>query len=69
MMTRKDYIVVAQTLLETKLIAMNDPLGYTAGGLLRFAAESLAAHMKNDNPSFDRERFLNSAGIPPNRIL
>ena len=56
-MTRKDYELIADT------IRTDCPLS----GRLRLA-EAFALKLAEDNPRFDRERFIKAATADPNRI-
>lgn len=48
-MTRKDYVLIAAALREARTVAE--------------AARLLADQLAQDNPRFDRERFLKAAGV------
>jgi hypothetical protein len=54
-MTRKDYILIAQTIkgLDECLDEMS----------LEATASALAGALAGDNPNFDRERFLTACGV------
>ncbi len=59
-MTRKDYVLIAQTLAGL----MSD---FNNGGedsvSLSLVAEELATALETDNPRFDRHRFLTACGV------
>lgn len=58
-MTRKDYILIADTLKRARTAFLRQP------GPLRgvdHAADILACELARDNPRFDRERFLKACG-------
>lgn len=65
-MMRKDYIAIAATLSHTKPIASD----YTDSGLYgcvharwHFIAVKMSDMLANDNPRFDRARFLAACGV------
>lgn len=57
-MTRKDYILIAETLRKAGEIHVGDDYqrGKKAGVLV--AVEFIADALKGDNPKFDRARFI-----------
>jgi hypothetical protein len=59
-MTRKDYVLIADTLANL----MSD---FNNGGedsvSLSLVAQELADTLEADNPRFDRERFLTACGV------
>ena len=59
-MTRKDYVLIADTLANL----MSD---FNNGGedsvSLSLVAEELATALETDNPRFDRARFLTACGV------
>ena len=59
-MTRKDYVLIAQTIADL----MSD---FNNGGddscSLSIVAEELADTLEKDNPRFDRARFLDACGV------
>ena len=59
-MTRKDYVLIAETLANL----MND---FNNGGedsvSLSLVAQELADALQGDNPRFDRARFLDACGV------
>jgi hypothetical protein len=59
-MTRKDYVLLAEA-LQVTAYALNPP--ERTGALL--AANEIAHRLKQDNPRFDRKRFLEAAGLDP----
>jgi hypothetical protein len=59
-MTRKDYVLIAEA-LQAAAYALNPP--ERAGALL--AANEIAHRLKQDNPRFDRERFMRAACLDP----
>jgi hypothetical protein len=64
-MTRKDYIILAAALAAAR--SSVDALGYTADRAQQRragvddAAEAIADRLAEDNPRFDRNRFLDVA--------
>ncbi len=59
-MTRKDYILLADA-LKAAAYALNPP--ERTGALL--AANEIAHSLAEDNPRFDRARFLKACGLEP----
>ena len=59
-MTRKDYILLADA-LKAAAYALNPP--ERNGALL--AANEISHCLAEDNPRFDRVRFLKAAGLDP----
>lgn len=59
-MTRKDYILLADA-LKAAAYALNPP--ERTGALL--AANEIAHSLAEDNPRFDRARFLKACGLDP----
>ncbi len=59
-MTRKDYVLLAEA-LQAAAYSLNPP--ERAGVLL--AAHEIALRLKQDNPRFDRDRFLRAAALDP----
>ena len=58
-MTRKDYELIAGVFaLETK----DEPQG-RALSKMRWLATGIATKLQNENPRFDRERFLKACGV------
>lgn len=59
-MTKKDYIAFAGTLRATRPTHFNEgSLGYYQWEM---DVEAIADVLTEDNPSFDRDRFLTAAG-------
>lgn len=59
-MTRKDYVLIAEA-LQAAAYALNPP--ERTGALL--VAHEIAHRLKQDNPRFDRERFMRAACLDP----
>ena len=59
-MTRKDYVLIAQTLSD--LMKDFNNCGDDSVSL-SLVAEELADTLANDNPRFDRARFLDACGV------
>ena len=57
-MTKKDYIKIAELLNN-----LRQPFGTTEDELLDTAAYNFADMLADDNPRFDRARFLAAAGV------
>lgn len=58
-MTRKDYILIAAALRQAIELCA-DPISRAAAG---FAAGKVCNALEQDNPRFDRERFLKACGV------
>jgi hypothetical protein len=59
-MTRKDYVLIAEA-LQAAAYALNPP--ERAGALL--VAHEIANRLQQDNPRFDRDRFMRAACLDP----
>ena len=59
-MTRKDYVLIADT-LSNLMKDFNNCGGDSVS--LSLVAEELADTLANDNPRFDRARFLDACGV------
>jgi hypothetical protein len=59
-MTRKDYVLIAEA-LQAAAYALNPP--ERAGALL--VAHEIANRLKQENPRFDRDRFMRAACLDP----
>lgn len=59
-MTRKDYILLADALRRARIETLRT--GHDAEGI-RIAAIEIAYELKDDNPAFDKERFMKACGI------
>ena len=59
-MTRKDYVLLAEA-LQAAAYALNPP--ERTGALL--AANEISHRLKQDNPRFERKRFLEACGLDP----
>jgi hypothetical protein len=57
-MTRKDYVMLAE-------VIKRNATSSTESSFIDFArmAEDLATELQNDNPRFDRDRFLTACGV------
>lgn len=63
-MTRKDYIVIAAALKETRSqICQKEPDTEELLDGVSCASEYIADALSRDNPRFDRERFLKACGV------
>ena len=60
-MTRKDYILIAAALRDARTYAAQHPEQFADVGVT--IVHTLADRLANDNPRFDRERFLKAAGV------
>jgi hypothetical protein len=59
-MTRKDYVLIAQTLSDLMADFNN---GGEDSVSLSLVAEELATALEADNPRFNRARFLDACGV------
>jgi hypothetical protein len=57
-MTRKDYVLIAEA-MKAAAYALNPP--QRTGALL--AAYELSHSLQEDNPRFDRKRFMDACGL------
>lgn len=57
-MTRKDYVMIAEVINRNTVLL-------SESAFIDFArmAEDLATELQNDNPRFDRARFLTACGV------
>jgi len=65
-MTRKDYILIADALKAAKPIPAHQLPDYSERAAIeshRNAVHSICAALSDDNPRFDRERFLKACGL------
>ena len=66
-MTRKDYVAIASALKIARSYSANgEPITVHAANFncgVSTAARRIADHMAQDNPRFDRARFLQACGI------
>lgn len=69
-MTRKDYVAIASIIHPYAISAAPHTAGKVERGRIAHAASyakdialDIASHMANDNPRFDRARFLKACGI------
>ena len=67
-MTRKDYILIAETLRELLADIDREPVGMrevlTGERIgVRSVALRLADQLRQDNPRFDRTRFIETCGL------
>lgn len=61
-MTKKDYVVIAAAIRRTGM-AITVGKKPSAEYALKLAATDIAATMANDNPRFNRARFLKACGV------
>ena len=59
-MTRKDYVMIAKTLKNERYQFAENEDGYA---LLNILAHQFANQLEQDNPRFDRARFLVACGV------
>lgn len=77
-MTRKDYVLIADTIAQfSRDIAHDEGLTLSTNGkavlsgeraALQTIAHRLAEQLRQDNPSFDRSRFINACQLDAERI-
>ena len=77
-MTRKDYVLIADTIAQFgRDIAHDEGLTLSTNGkavlsgeraALQTIAHRLAEQLRQDNPSFDRSRFINACQLDAERI-
>jgi hypothetical protein len=77
-MTRKDYVLIADTIAQfSRDIANDEGLTLSTNGkavlsgeraALQTIAHRLAEQLRQDNPSFDRSRFINACQLDAERI-
>lgn len=59
-MTRKDYVLIADTFAKfQKIQDLDQTINWTGADLAR----NLADVLQGDNPRFDRARFLDACGV------
>jgi len=65
-MTRKDYVMIAGIIKDCNLIPTlnkNKENGLIQADMLFTVASQLAYKLEQDNPRFDRDRFLTACGV------
>ena len=63
-MTRKDYILIAAALERSKPLPIANPkMDAVRRSVFEMAARNIADALAQDNPRFDRERFLKACGV------
>lgn len=64
-MTRKDYVLIAAAISDSKCMYAGQSPEYARGVRTQFqvTAQKIAAALQSDNPRFDRARFLKACGI------
>lgn len=62
-MTRKDYVAIAAAITHAQAVMEASRCTETAASALGTIAGTIADVMANDNPRFDRARFLKACGI------
>lgn len=77
-MTRKDYVLIADTIAQfSRDIANDEGLTLSTNGkavlsgeraALQTIAHRLAEQLRQDNPSFDRSRFIDACQLDAERI-
>ena len=61
-MTRKDYVLIADTIANLRE-QQRDAGAFANNPSLLEVAEELAHALQGDNPRFDRARFLDACGV------
>jgi hypothetical protein len=62
-MTRKHYVAIAAILKRRMELALNKKVPGYAVTQTKLIAEDFAEYFANDNPGFDRSRFLTACGV------
>lgn len=62
-MSRKHYEAIASRIRQNYYVALDVGEEYIAEGIA-IAARAVATVMEDDDPRFDRARFLNACGVP-----
>ena len=63
-MTKKDYILISESIWRAGFIADKNKVKQAAREKMRrLITIDLASSLANDNPSFDREKFYKACGI------
>ena len=63
-MTKKDYIIIAKSVWRSGFIKDKDKNRQKAKeDTRRLIAIDLSSELKDDNPRFDREKFLTACGL------
>ena len=61
-MTRKDYVMIAEVIAKLR-VQQRDAGAFANNPSLKDVAEELAHALQEDNPRFDRARFLDACGV------
>jgi hypothetical protein len=61
-MTRKDYVLIAQTIADL-VASQKDRGAFAHAPSLEEVAQKLAYALEGDNARFDRARFLDACGV------
>lgn len=63
-MTKKDYILIATSIWRSGYLTDRNKIRQEAKEKMRrLIAIDLASELKNDNPKFDREKFMETCGV------
>ena len=62
-MTRKDYVLIAEAI---KAATEAMPKDYLQRNGAYLAANEISHRLQQDNPRFERKRFLEACGLDPN---
>lgn len=62
-MTKKDYVLIASVLSNAMLCASESGANNSQATMIRFIACQFADKLANENPRFDRARFLKACGV------
>lgn len=62
-MTRKDYVIIADSIKGSINYEQSFNNNQAAVSALRFLALTLSSSLEEDNPRFDRDRFLDACGV------
>lgn len=63
MMTRKDYIKIADVLRTARNRVQNEPLTTTPADVLLEICDGLVSYMSSDNDGFNEQKFMYEAGL------
>lgn len=64
-MTRKDYVLIAAAIADSRETAKRCNGGFSKkdASMLQLTAAKIADALASDNPQFDRARFLTACGV------
>lgn len=62
-MTRKDYITIAAAIAQARQATEINRKSKDGVSAIRLTAIGMASHLLQDNPRFDRDRFMAACGF------